>query len=232
MRYGLGWKKPMTLSSPSRVKRSKHQAGNYYSSISPFYDLLSGGAEGRLREDAICRLGIRPGEKILEIGAGTGSGLRRMAESAGPSGAAVGVDLAEGMLAAARSKLRGSTPAHPVFLARADGMRLPFRSGYFHAAFMSFTLELFDTPEIPAVLAECRRVLMPGGRLGVAAMALAPTPNVMSRLFQFLHAAFPVWVDCRPIDCRRAVGDANFRVVDSARTSLFTLPVDIVIAIK
>jgi ubiquinone/menaquinone biosynthesis C-methylase UbiE len=222
----------MTLSSPSRVSRSKQQARKYYSAISSFYDLLSSGAEERLRNEAIRRLSVRPGERILEIGTGTGTGLRRIAESAGPSGAAVGVDLADGMLTVARSKLRGSTPAHPASLACADGMRLPFRSGFFHAAFLSFTLELFDTPEIPTVLAECRRVLVPGGRLGVVAMALAPTSNVLSRLYRFLHAAFPVWVDCRPIDCRRAVGDANFRVVDSARTSLFTLPVDIVLSIK
>ena len=218
--------------SPLRVTRSKHQARTYYNFISRFYDLLSGGSEGRLRDAAVRRLGVRPGERILEIGIGTGSGLRDLAECAGPSGAAVGVDLSDGMLAVARGRLRGSRPAAPVRLACADAVRLPFRSGWFHVVFMSFTLELFDTPEIRAVLAECRRVLAQEGRLGVAAMALDPKPGALSRVYQFLHRVFPVWVDCRPIDCRRAVDEANLRVTSSARESLFTLPVDIVIAVK
>ena len=218
--------------SPLRVIRSKRQARTYYNSISRFYDLLSGRTEGRLRDAAIRRLGIRPGERVLEIGIGTGSGLRDLAEYAGPSGAATGVDLSDGMLAVARGRLSGPRPAAPARLACADAVRLPFRNSWFHAVFMSFTLELFDTPEIPAVLAECRRVLAQGGRLGLAAMALDPKPGAFSRLYQFLHRAFPIWVDCRPIDCRRAVEEANLRISFSARESLFTLPVDIVIAAK
>ncbi len=218
--------------SPLRVTRSKHQARAYYNSISRFYDLLSGGMEGRLRDEAVRRLGVRPGERILEIGIGTGSGLRDLAECAGPSGAALGVDLSDGMLAVARRRQRGARPAAPAHLVCADAAHLPFRPGWFHAVFMSFTLELFDTPEIPAVLAECRRVLAQGGRLGVAAMALDPKPGALSHLYQFLHRIFPVWVDCRPINCRRAVGEVNLRIADSAAESLYTLPVDIVIAIK
>jgi ubiquinone/menaquinone biosynthesis C-methylase UbiE len=222
----------MTAPSPSRVSRTKQQARAYYSRLSSFYDLLSGGAEGRLRDDAIRRLDIRPGERVLEIGAGTGAGLRRMAQSAGPSGAAVGVDLADGMLAVARKRMRGREFARRTALVCADGARLPFRTGAFDAVFLSFTLELFDTPEIPVVLARCRGALKPGGRLGVVAMALTPDPNGLSRLYEAVHNAFPVWVDCRAIDTRLAVERAGFTVSDAVRRSMFSLPVDIIISKK
>jgi ubiquinone/menaquinone biosynthesis C-methylase UbiE len=222
----------MKTTIPTRVPRTKQQARNYYSAISRFYDLLSGGAEERLRNDAIRRLGIRPGEKILEIGTGTGGGLMSMAHAAGPSGGAVGIDLAEGMLALARKRQRGSGIADRIALASADGSRLSFRSDVFDAVFMSFTLELFDTPEIPIVLAQCRRVLKTDGRLGIVGMALAPDPNWMSKLYGAMHAAFPVWVDCRPIDSRSQVEAAGFTVVDASRESVFSLPVVILVARK
>jgi ubiquinone/menaquinone biosynthesis C-methylase UbiE len=222
----------MTIPSPSRVTRTKQQARAYYSRLGSFYDMLSGGAEGRLRDDAIRRLNIRLGEKVLEIGIGTGAGLLRMAESAGPSGAAVGIDLADGMLAVSARRIRRRGEGCRTMLVCADGALLPFRPGPFDAVFLSFTLELFDTPEIPIVLERCRRMLTPNGRLGIVAMALEKNPNGMSRLYEAAHKAFPVWVDCRPIDARKAVEDAGFAVRDSARRSMFFLPVDIVVCRK
>ena len=222
----------MNSPTPLPVARSKKQAADYYSSISRFYDLLSGGAESRLRKEAIRRLGIRPGEKILEIGIGTGRGLHEIGEAAGPAGRAVGIDISDGMLAVARRYLKDAGLAERTSLLGADGARLPFQAGIFDAAFLSFTLELFDAIEIPAVLGECRRVLKVDGRLGVVCMALAPDPNWMSKLYGAMHAAFPVWVDCRPIDCRMEVKAAGFTFVSVSRESMFSLPVEILIVQK
>jgi ubiquinone/menaquinone biosynthesis C-methylase UbiE len=222
----------MRSPTPLPVIRSKRQAREYYSSISGFYDRLSGGAEARLRKEAIRRLRILPGEKILEIGIGTGRGLREIGEAAGSTGKAVGVDISDGMLAVARKYLKEAGLTEKTGLLGADGAGLPIRAGVFDAAFLSFTLELFDASEIPAVLGECRRVLKDDGRLGLACMALAPDPNWMSKLYGAMHAAFPVWVDCRPIDARTAVEAAGFMVVTLSRESMFSLPLDILIARK
>jgi len=50
-----------------------------------------------------------------------------------------------------------------VRLLQADALSLPFPSRHFDAAFMAFTLELMDTPEISIVLSELHRVLQTGG---------------------------------------------------------------------
>lgn len=93
------------------------------------------------------------------MGFGTGHGLKDAAESVGVAGCIVGLELSSGMVRAARRRLEEADLIYRVNLCLGDAGVLPFRDGAFDAAFMGFTLELFDTPEIPCVLGEIRRVL-------------------------------------------------------------------------
>ena len=96
---------------------------------------------------------------------------------------------------------------------------------------MCFTLELFDTPAIPRVLAECKRVLRPGGRIVVVAVSKEGKQGFVVRAFEWTHRHFPNLMDCRPIYARHALEAAGFVTDESAVESMW-VPVEIVRARK
>ena len=146
-----------------RVFQSKAETKAYYDKISHVYDRLAEHSEGPVRRAGLEKLDARPGEKVLEIGFGTGHCLVSLAQSVGPTGKVYGLDLSERMCDLARDNLHKAGLADRVELTCGDAVRLPYPPDSLDAIFMSFTLELFDTPEIPKVLAECQRVLGAGG---------------------------------------------------------------------
>jgi demethylmenaquinone methyltransferase/2-methoxy-6-polyprenyl-1,4-benzoquinol methylase len=95
---------------------------------------------------------------------------------------------------------------------------------------MSFTLELFDTPEISKVLSQCRRSLRPGGRLVVVTLIKTEQPNFAERTYEWFHAKMPVSVDCRPIPAQAALEEADFEITNMIKEKMWGLPVEILVA--
>lgn len=69
---------------------------------------------------------------------------------------------------------------------------MSYLTNKFDAVFMSFALELFDTPEIPKVLAEIKRVLKLNGRLGVVSMSKEDEDSILLRLYEWTHKRLPL----------------------------------------
>ena len=73
--------------------------------------------------------------------------------------------ISDRMLKLAKANLARAGLLERAHLRCRDAAALPYGDGSIDTVFMSFRLELFDTPEIPKVLAECKRVLRAGGRI-------------------------------------------------------------------
>ncbi len=214
----------------THVERSKEFARAAYDKLSKWYDLLAGSSEKKFADIGLQKLDVKAGEKILEIGFGTGSSLVSLVQLVGRTGKVYGVDLSTGMFRVAQDKLKKKGILNRVELQCADAVHLPYPDNSFDAVFMSFVLELFDTPELPLVLLECKRVLQSNGRIGV--VALSKQKKLSVSLYEWFHMHFPTYVDCRPIFVRETIERAGFQILDSTEMVMWGLPVDIVVAQK
>ena len=216
----------------SRVTRSKEETKANYDKMSKWYDILAGRSEKKYRDAGLQKLGVRKGEIVLEIGFGTGHCILSLAHLIGESGKVYGIDISEGMLERARARVEETGLSERVDLKCGDAAKLPFGANFFDVVFMSFTLELFDTPDIATVLLECQRVLQNGGRICIVALSKKGKPTVMTRLYEWAHRKFPSYVDCRPIFVQKALEDIRFQILDGGEMSIWGLPVEIVVARK
>ena len=131
---------------------------------------------------------IRRGNKVLDVGCGTGVLAREVHRRVGSEGQAIGIDLNEGMLAvAARTEPK-------IEWRLGDAALLPFEDASFDAVVSQFALMYF--PDRVASLREMWRTLAPGGRLAIAVWAAID------------HArGYQILVDIAVRQCGRAAAD-------------------------
>ena len=216
----------------SRVTRTKEEAKASYDMMSRWYDLLAGLAEKKYKDMGLVKLNVSEDETVLEIGFGTGQCIKTLAHSVGGSGKVYGIDLSQGMFNIARESISKAGLSRRVVLKCGDAAKLPFEDSFFNAVYISFTLELFDTPEIPVVLNECQRVLQNDGRICVVAMSKKGKSGLMVRAYEWAHDNFTKYADCRPIYIQDALEEAGLQTESVTEMSMFKLPVDIVLAKK
>ena len=121
------------------------------------------GRRGRVFDRLVAASGARPGEKVLDIGCGSGYFSRRIARMVGSDGAVVGIDPSQPMLDYAASR----APANCTFRV-AGAEQLPFSDASFDLAVSSLAFHHIPTEHRADAVREMFRVLRPGGRLLVA----------------------------------------------------------------
>ena len=110
-------------------------------------------------------LGIAPGERVLEVGFGSGAVLRELARRVAPDGVAVGLDPSPHFLTIARELAERDGVAERIELHEGDARSLPFADAEFDAV-LAVTV-LSHVPEGERAIPELARVVRPGGRVGI-----------------------------------------------------------------
>lgn len=214
------------------IGRPRAAARASYDRIAPVYDLLEGAFEGPARNRGLRALAATRGERVLEIGFGTGHALRRIAAAVGPEGRVVGVDISSRMRDVAARRLATAGLANRVELRVGDALETNLGRDL-DAAFMSFALELLEERDMLHLLHGVRDALRPGGRVVVVAMATPRgRPSPVSRLYAWTHRRMPGVVDCRPIPAEDVLANAGLIVRGASRGDLFGLPYAVVGAIR
>src|SRR5438552_10714435 len=129
-----------------------------YENIAWFYDLTFGPVLHPGRVDAIERMGIKPGDRVLEVGVGTGINAALY-----PADCSVtGIDFSSSMLERARERI-ANKDLRNVRLLQMDGANMKFADDTFDIVYAPYMISV--VPDPVAVTREMHRVCRPGGRI-------------------------------------------------------------------
>lgn len=168
------------------LDKDPHDVATMFDGVARRYDLtntvLSGAQDRRWRRLTREALALRPGERVLDLAAGTAVSTVELARS----GAwCVAADFSLGMLRAGGHRDVPKTAA--------DGLHLPFADGVFDAVTVSFGLRNFADPD--AGLAELARVTRPGGRLVICEFSRPTAAPFRAAYYLGLERILPAIAD-------------------------------------
>lgn len=133
------------------------------------------------------RENIRPGEVVLDVGAGSGTDLLLAARKVGTSGRAIGVDMTEGMISRCRAAITEAGLSNAE-IRRGAADSLPVETASVDAVISNGVLNLVLDKQ--HALDEMLRVLRPGGRLFLSDIVIS------TRLIRFLRRSTDLWALC------------------------------------
>ena len=164
-----------------------------FDSVAPRYDLMndlmSGGIHRLWKAELIDRLAPRPGQTLLDVAGGTGDIAERFLARAG-AGFAVVCDVNLSMLNEGRDRAIDAGRLADIAWACGDAERLPVPDAAVDAYTIAFGLR--NVTDIPAALAEARRVLKPGGRFLCLEFCRVETPLLRQAYDLYSFAVLPL----------------------------------------
>ena len=172
-------------------ERNRH-ALELFAPLASTYDryaaLLSFGQDPRWRRFLVSRIDARPGDRVLDVAAGTAAVAVELVRRHGCS--VVGIDQSPDMLAAGRERVARAGLAGHIELREGRAEHLPFEKGSFDALTFTYLLRYVDEPG--ATLRELARVVRPGGRIASLEFSVPPNPLARGAWELYVRGGLPV----------------------------------------
>jgi ubiquinone/menaquinone biosynthesis C-methylase UbiE len=168
-----------------------------YNAAADRYDDAANVFWARFGQSTVERLHLQSGARVLDVCCGSGASALPAAAMVGPAGSVLGIDLAEKLLALARSKASECGLGNIEFR-RGDLLDLRLPAGHFDAVVCVFGI--FFIPDMPAAVRALWHVLRPGGKLAITTWgprffepATTAFWNAVREVRPELHKSFNPW---------------------------------------
>lgn len=224
------WNNPSHLSRNTLdASISQEEIGSVYDKLAPVYDIWGKLTESRARNRALDLAAIEDGQDILEVAAGTGLAFYEIVRR-NPNGRNVGIDLSNGMLEKAKSRLRGLSGAN-YSLNVGTAFDLPSRTESVDVLVNNYMFDLISSEDMDKVLDEFKRALKIGGRLILVNMTEGET--LASRLYDLIYKLSPrAMGGCRGVRLADRLEQHGFTVEVREYYQQMLFPSEVILAQK
>jgi len=213
---------------------ARQKAATTYNAAADFFDHPANTFWARYGRRTIEYLGLKLGDRVLDVCCGSGASAIPAAEMVGTNGSVTGIDLAENLLELARSKAEQQNLTNVQFQS-GDITQLPFEDRCFDVAVCVFGI--FFVPDMTSALSELKRVLRPAGKLAITTWgprlfepANTAFWNAVRNFRPDLYKGFNPWDRISEVEDLRsllaAVGFEDLKIVAESGTQPVDSPAD------
>ncbi len=204
-----------------------------------FYDGLGAGLDTQAfyevaaKRDLAEHLDLRAGRAVVEFGCGTGRlAAELLANYLLPGATFLGMDVSRTMVELTKRRL--SRWGGRVDVRQSDGtLHVEAANNTFDRFICTYVLDLLSDDEIRGLLDEARRILRPGGLIGLVSLTNGPTltSGLVSTMWRRLHRVSPWLVGgCRPITFSSFISNSRWTIEYTNIVVRFGVPSEIVVA--
>jgi demethylmenaquinone methyltransferase/2-methoxy-6-polyprenyl-1,4-benzoquinol methylase len=176
------------------LSKSPARIAGMFDAIATRYDflnhLLSAGIDRRWRRRAIASLGLKGGERVLDLCTGTADVALAAASVSPPPARVIGVDFSGAMLQVGVGKVRTARLGDRIALVRGDATRIPVADASVDAVTIAFGIR--NVENVQAACDEMQRVVRPGGRLAILEFAVPTLPGVRALYLWYFRRVLPL----------------------------------------